>query len=102
MFPGANAQVYYNEAGEPLGWDYPSDEPYEPDDYEMERAAWAAEAEHERWIEQAVDDGTCCAAGDWSRRDDDSPWVCDYCDEAVAAEDVPEHLQTGPFYEERG
>lgn len=24
MFPGANAQVYYNEDGEPLGWDYPS------------------------------------------------------------------------------
>jgi hypothetical protein len=21
MFPGAGAQVYYNEAGEPLGWD---------------------------------------------------------------------------------
>lgn len=29
MFPGAGAQVYYNEAGEPLGWDYPSyDEAY--------------------------------------------------------------------------
>jgi len=27
MFPGAGAQVYYNDAGEPLGWDYPSDEP---------------------------------------------------------------------------
>lgn len=25
MFPGAGAQVYYNEAGEPLGWDYPPD-----------------------------------------------------------------------------
>lgn len=35
MFPGANAQVYYNEAGEPLGWDYPSDEPdrYDDDDW---------------------------------------------------------------------
>lgn len=29
MFPGAGASVYYNEAGEPLGWDYPS--AYEPD-----------------------------------------------------------------------
>lgn len=38
MFPGANAQVYYNEAGEVLGWDYPSDEPYEMDDYEMANA----------------------------------------------------------------
>lgn len=27
MFPGPNAQVYYNEAGEPTGWDYPSDDP---------------------------------------------------------------------------
>lgn len=25
MFPGPGAQVYYNDAGEPLGWDYPSD-----------------------------------------------------------------------------
>lgn len=35
MFPGANAQVYRNEAGEPMGWDYPSDpdEWYDPDDY---------------------------------------------------------------------
>lgn len=23
MFPGANAQVSYNEAGEPVGWDHP-------------------------------------------------------------------------------
>lgn len=29
MFPGAGARVYYNEDGEPLGWDYPSDD--EPD-----------------------------------------------------------------------
>jgi hypothetical protein len=26
MFPGPGAQVYYNEAGEPLGWDYPNDD----------------------------------------------------------------------------
>ena len=34
MFPGPGAQVIYNEAGEPLGWDYPStDEPdYDPYD----------------------------------------------------------------------
>ena len=50
-FPGAGAQVYYNDAGEPLGWDYPSyDEPYDPDAYlpgynELEEArerAWQA------------------------------------------------------------
>lgn len=34
MFPGAGALVYYNDAGEPLGWDYPSYDPeYDPDDY---------------------------------------------------------------------
>lgn len=37
MFPGPNAQVYYNEAGEPLGWDYPSDEPPEEDYEDQER-----------------------------------------------------------------
>jgi len=34
MFPGAHAQVYYNEAGEVLGWDYPSDEPQGSDPYD--------------------------------------------------------------------
>jgi hypothetical protein len=42
-FPGAGAQVYYNEDGEPLGWDYPSDdEPDYGDPYEDEDA-WANE-----------------------------------------------------------
>lgn len=38
-FPGAGAHVYYNEAGEPLGWDYPDyDSPPDPDnDREDER-----------------------------------------------------------------
>lgn len=26
MFPGAGASVYYNDAGEPTGWDYPTDD----------------------------------------------------------------------------
>lgn len=34
MFPGAHAIVHYNEAGEPLGWDYPSDEPAGFDEYD--------------------------------------------------------------------
>lgn len=25
-FPGAGAHVYRNEAGEPIGWDYPADD----------------------------------------------------------------------------
>jgi hypothetical protein len=32
MFPGYGAQVYYNDAGEPAGWDYPSCDPPEPRD----------------------------------------------------------------------
>jgi hypothetical protein len=35
VFPGAGAQVYRNEAGEPIGWDYPSyDEPDVGDIYD--------------------------------------------------------------------
>jgi hypothetical protein len=34
MFPTAHSQVYYNEAGEPLGWDTPYDGPPENDPYE--------------------------------------------------------------------
>lgn len=33
VFPGAGASVHRNEAGEVLGWDYPGDDPYDPDDY---------------------------------------------------------------------
>jgi hypothetical protein len=31
-FPGAGASVYYNEDGEPLGWDYAPDGPADPYD----------------------------------------------------------------------
>jgi hypothetical protein len=34
MFPGAHARIYRNEAGEVIGWDYPSDD--EPQDPEWE------------------------------------------------------------------
>lgn len=35
-FPGAGAQVYYNEVGEPTGWDYPGyDEGPDPDDFDV-------------------------------------------------------------------
>ncbi len=37
IFPGPNAQIYKNEAGEVLGWDYPSDEPPDFDEDEAER-----------------------------------------------------------------
>jgi len=35
MFPGAGASIDYNEAGEPVGWDYPGyDEGPDPDDFD--------------------------------------------------------------------
>lgn len=34
MFPGAGATVYRNEAGEPIGWDYPSE--FDPNDRDDE------------------------------------------------------------------
>lgn len=34
-FPGAGAQIYHNEAGEPTEWDYPGyDEGPDPDDFD--------------------------------------------------------------------
>jgi hypothetical protein len=54
MFPGPGAQVYYNDAGEPLGWDYPSDEPdYDPDDWRPS----AQEMQNEDDYERGYDDG---------------------------------------------
>jgi hypothetical protein len=40
MFPGPNAQVYYNEVGEPLGWDYPSEDDAYVDEDELDRRYW--------------------------------------------------------------
>jgi hypothetical protein len=51
MFPGPGAQIYRNEAGEPIGWDYPSyDEPdpdafYEQDQYDGEEEDDSEESE---------------------------------------------------------
>lgn len=46
MFPGPGAHVIYNEAGEPLGWDYPGqNDPYEPDDFDED--FYDVEAEEE-------------------------------------------------------
>lgn len=42
-FPGAGAQVYRNEEGEVLGWDYPDyDEPPDPDDW-YDQTGWEQE-----------------------------------------------------------
>lgn len=38
MFPGPNAIVFRNEAGETIGWDYPVDEDqFIPDEFDMDR-----------------------------------------------------------------
>ena len=49
MFPGVNASVYYNEAGEVLGWDdnYYDDPPDEPDWDEITDGEQAYEAGYE-------------------------------------------------------
>lgn len=50
MFPGAGAQVYYNEAGEPLGWDYPDYDPqYDDPEYD---AYYEDEMSEEEWEER--------------------------------------------------
>ena len=51
MFPGPNATVYYNEAGEPTGWDnnYYDDAPEEPD--------WDRIADDEQAWDHGYEDG---------------------------------------------
>lgn len=48
-FPGAGARIFTNEAGEPIGWDYPSDEPYED---------WTPDYDS-RW-QEGFDEGEWC------------------------------------------
>lgn len=49
MFPGPHAQIYYNEAGEPLGWDYPDLDPQtDPDEwYERTEEDYAEDYDEE-------------------------------------------------------
>lgn len=59
-FPGPHAQVYTNEAGEPIGWDYPPDpaeEAYERQ-LEWDDRPWQPEDYDERDYEDEDDDGT--------------------------------------------
>ena len=52
MFPGPGAQIYRNESGEPLGWDYPDaydpGDPGDPSDHDLSVADCAAEEAGER------------------------------------------------------
>lgn len=77
MFPGANAQVYYNDDGEPVGWDYPSydehyDEDYDRYRYENDEAAWYGDAE------ECVVQGLHGADADGNG---DGTWDCAWCGE---------------------
>jgi len=56
MFPPAGASVYYNEAGEPLGWDVEGEPDYDPDHYlpdygddDMDDDAEVAESDRLTW-----------------------------------------------------
>jgi hypothetical protein len=57
MFPGPNAQVYYNEAGEPLGWEYPS-EPDPHDSYDR------LDGDDEKW-QEALEIAEDTLYGEW-------------------------------------
>jgi len=69
MFPGPGAQIYRNEAGEVLGWDYPSQpgEDYDPDNY----------------LSDEPDDPTCEECGE---EFDDNPnkKICKTCEDSDA------------------
>lgn len=58
-FPGAGARVFYNDAGEPLGWDYPDyDSPPDPDEFYdsyPERPGWCA-VHNDEWF---ADESRC-------------------------------------------
>ncbi len=53
MFPGANASIIRNEAGEVLGWDYPGEPDYDPTDF---LAAWDEDDEDEDDTEDDTED----------------------------------------------
>lgn len=72
MFPGANAQVYRNEAGEPIGWDYHSDEP-DYTDWDDRFDNW--EIPEFETVEECIEERYHGKDGEGI----DGWWVCDYC-----------------------
>lgn len=70
-FPGATAQVYYNEAGEPLGWDYPmtGGEP-DPDPYDDYDEPFKCKCGEHVYIDSEgdmLDPHETCTSPDWFR-----------------------------------
>lgn len=105
MFPGAGAQVYYNDAGEPIGWDYPSscdwyDDPadlYDYDEYpeDLDHDVCLENGLHGKsgtgsrvwfdyisgwWVEGRSVPWYCWQTG-WWEGVYQQIWECDYCHE---------------------
>jgi hypothetical protein len=89
MFPGAGAVVYRNEAGEPLGWDYPS----EPDPYD------AYDEDPRDYYDEDVE---CVSCGAWFEihRSDVQCDDCVEAGEAVPAAEPPVREDFGWFGDE--
>ena len=103
MFPGPHAHVYRNEAGEPVGWDYPDDGPPETDPYDdydddledddLEDDDLGPELTPCPHCDQAAvvdDDGCCIHCGaprlaEPVRFDPDGPRICPACGTNPAA-----------------
>lgn len=85
MFPGAGARVYRNEAGEPLGWDYPSYDEPEYDDFAADDIGHDPRDVIE-CVEWGMHGDNCDTNNDGTR------WVCMACgDDAgpVDTDDAP-------------
>lgn len=84
-FPGYNAQVYYNEDGEPLGWDYPSYDDAPEQDYADSDEIFYVPDEDRLWGDEAA-----CRAedvhGQDARQNKYGTWSCDWCGEDCTAE----------------
>lgn len=77
MFPGPGAQIYRNEEGEVLGWDYPSSEPEERDPYDDDRQAQWGDDEDE----EPVQGHRSCPRCDFPFKQGSMPsiWMCPQC-----------------------
>lgn len=104
MFPGPGAQIIRNEAGEPLGWDYPSDD---ANAFYCDTCGFSHAGPCPDDFEPEADPPNCCKLGDWKGvrfnafgqkvRSDapelpgDEHWmVCEYCDSKVKEYDPEE------------
>ncbi len=59
-FPGPNSEIYYNEAGEPLGWDNVSYDDPRGDDEEDDFDYWDEEEDDDDDDAEVVDKEPAC------------------------------------------